>query len=75
MGATIDIRGVSCPMNFVKAKLALDSFEAGEKVEIMVDDGEPVRRVARSLIAEGHKLLEIRDIPGYCRLSLEKGAD
>lgn len=75
MGATIDIRGISCPINFVKAKLALDSFEAGDKVEIMVDDGEPVRSVARSLMAEGHILLEIRDSSGYCLLYLEKGAE
>jgi TusA-related sulfurtransferase len=75
MGSIIDIRGISCPMNFVKAKLALESIEAGEKVDIMIDDGEPVRSVARSLIAEGHKLLEIHDRSGYCLLSMEKGAE
>ncbi|HYS42570.1 MAG TPA: sulfurtransferase TusA family protein, partial [Geobacteraceae bacterium] len=42
---TIDLRGVSCPTNFVKAKLALEMVDAGEVVEFLLDDGEPVKNV------------------------------
>ena len=45
----IDLRGVSCPTNFVKAKLALEDIEAGETAQILLDDGEPVKNVPRSL--------------------------
>lgn len=54
---TLDLRGVSCPTNFIKIKLALEMFEPEELVEILLDEGEPVRNVPRNLKAEGHRLL------------------
>ena len=56
----IDLRGVSCPTNFVKAKLALEDLENGDQARILLDDGEPVKNVPRSLKADGHKLLGLR---------------
>ncbi len=73
--AIIDLRGVACPMNFVKAKLALEMHEAGELVELLLDDGEAVKNVPRSLKAEGHKLLGLKEEDGGYRLSMEKAAD
>jgi TusA-related sulfurtransferase len=70
---TIDLRGVSCPTNFVKAKLALVEIEAGETVRFLLDDGEPVKNVPRSLKAEGHKLLGLKQAEeGHYVLELEK---
>jgi TusA-related sulfurtransferase len=69
---TIDLRGVCCPTNFVKAKLALEMVEAGEVVEFLLDDGEPVKNVPRSLKAEGHKLLGLKEAGGHYVLTLEK---
>jgi TusA-related sulfurtransferase len=72
----IDLRGVSCPTNFVKAKLALEEVENGEKVRLLLDDGEPVKNVPRSLKAEGHKLLGLRQAEdGHYVLELEKVED
>jgi TusA-related sulfurtransferase len=73
--AVIDLRGVACPMNFVKAKLALEMIDAGELVEFLLDDGEAVKNVPRSLKAEGHKLLGLKEEEGGYRLSMEKAAD
>ena len=71
--ATIDLRGVSCPTNFVKAKLALEDIENGQLVEMLLDDGEPVKNVPRSLKAEGHKLLGLtQTAEGHYLLTLEK---
>ncbi|HET6419473.1 MAG TPA: sulfurtransferase TusA family protein [Geobacteraceae bacterium] len=69
---TIDLRGVSCPTNFVKAKLALEMIDSGETVEFFLDEGEPVRNVSRSLKEEGHKLLGLEEKDGYYVLTLEK---
>ena len=70
---TIDLRGISCPTNFVKAKLALEDLENGEQAEIILDDGEPVKNVPRSLKAEGHKLLGLtQSADGHYVLTLEK---
>lgn len=74
--ATIDLRGVSCPTNFVKAKLALDEFDSGDRVEFLLDDGEPVKNVPRSLKSEGHKLLGLRETAeGHYILDVEKGEE
>ena len=73
---TVDLRGVCCPANFVRAKLALEDFEAGESVRILLDDGEAVKNVPRSLKAEGHHLLSLKEAPeGYFILYLKKGED
>ena len=69
----IDLRGVSCPANFVKAKLALEELENGEQATILLDDGEPVKNVPRSLKADGHKLLGLAQTEdGHYILTLEK---
>ena len=65
---TIDLRGVSCPTNFVKAKLALEMIDTGEVVEFLLDDGEPVNVTrARELVDTAHRsakeaLTELRDL-------------
>lgn len=69
---TIDLRGVTCPTNFVKAKLALEMLEAGETVQFLLDDGEPVKNVPRSIKGEGHKLLGLAETAGYYTLTVEK---
>jgi len=69
----IDLRGVSCPTNFVKAKLALEDLENGEIAQILLDDGEPVKNVPRSLKSDGHKLLGLKQADeGHYILELEK---
>ena len=72
---TVDLRGVTCPTNFVKAKLELAAVEAGVSVRFLIDDGEPVKNVPRSLKAEGHRLLSLQEIDGHYALTLEKGVD
>ncbi len=70
---TIDLRGVSCPTNFVKAKLALEDLDVGATAQILLDDGEPVKNVPRSLKADGHKLLGLTQADeGHYILELKK---
>lgn len=73
--AVIDLRGVCCPTNFVKAKLALEMVDAGDVVEFLLDDGEPVKNVPRSLKAEGHRLLSLKEEEGCYRLRVERGEE
>ena len=73
---TIDLRGVSCPTNFVKAKLALEMLETGNSVLFLLDDGEAVKNVPRSLKADGHKLIGLKQTDeGHYILELEKFED
>ena len=70
---TVDLRGVSCPTNFVKAKLALVDVDNGTTVRILLDDGEPVKNVPRSLKADGHQLIGLKQTDeGYYVLELVK---
>ncbi len=55
----IDLRGVACPLNFVKAKLALEEIAIGEILEVLLDGGEPVANVPASFTEQGQELLEV----------------
>lgn len=72
MRNTIDLRGVCCPTNFVKAKLALEMIDNGTIVELLLDGGEPVKNVPRALKDEGHKILSLRETDGFYTLTIEK---
>lgn len=54
----MDLSGVTCPMNFVKAKLRLETMDAGSTLSVILDDGEPIQNVPASLKGEGHEILE-----------------
>jgi len=71
--ATLDLSGVKCPINFVKTKLKLEEMETGQLLEVVVDDGEPIRSVPKSLKDEGHKILKVDDLGGRFKLLIRKG--
>lgn len=72
----LDLSGVLCPMNFVKTKLQLEEMDEGQVLKVIIDDGEPVRNVPRSVKAEGHNILELEEIPdGHYSLLIEKVGD
>ncbi len=68
----LDLRGVSCPLNFVKAKLAIDRIGSGETIELYLDDGEPIVNVTRSLKDEGHQVLLVTPKLNYFEVMVEK---
>ena len=69
----LDLRGVACPMNFVKTKLFLDKMAEGEQVCVLLDQGEPVESVSESVVADGHQLLEsLAQEGGHYRLLIQK---
>ena len=71
-GNLLDLLGVCCPMNFVRTKLAIDKIKAGERIEILLDDGEPIINVTRSVKDEGHRVLNVASENGHFRLLVEK---
>ncbi|HHT9155014.1 MAG: sulfurtransferase TusA family protein [Planctomycetes bacterium] len=70
---SIDLRGVLCPMNFVKTKLKLEEMETGQVLEVFLDDGEPMRSVPRSVKEEGHKVVQVENIGKAYKLLIKKG--
>lgn len=69
----IDLKGVKCPINFVKAKIELSKIQTGEKIAFQLDDGEPINNVPRSIQLEGHEVLKISEnFDGYNLLIVRK---
>jgi len=55
----LDIRGVVCPITFVKTKLALERMASGEVIRVVVDAPSAAENVPRSLDREGHTVLSV----------------
>lgn len=72
VAAVKDLRGVVCPMNFVKTKLELAKIGSGQTLQIFLDDGEPIDNVPRSVAEEGHKILEMNRMADYWSVLIEK---
>ena len=53
----LDLRGVICPYNFVKTKLKLETMNEGQVLSVLLDDGDPIKNVPRSVENEGHTVL------------------
>lgn len=68
----IDLRGIGCPINYIKTKLELERMKAGQILEILLDDGEPILSVPRSAKEDGHKILEINQTGNYFRILVKK---
>ena len=71
--AHLDLRGVVCPINFVKTKLKLEEMHEGEILEIVIDSGEPMANVPRSIKEEGHRIIKVDKFGNHFRLLIEKG--
>jgi tRNA 2-thiouridine synthesizing protein A len=54
---TLDLTGVPCPLNWVKAKLELERMSPGEEIVLLLDPGEPLDSVPRSAREDGHDVL------------------
>ncbi len=67
-----DLRGVACPMNFVKTKVELSKIASGDALKIFLDDGEPIDNVPRSVLGEGHKILKQEQTKEYWTVIIEK---
>lgn len=68
----LDLRGVPCPLNLVKAKLALEKVAVGDILEIEIDDGEPIQNLPVSLGRQGQEILEATRRQSYFCLRVRR---
>jgi tRNA 2-thiouridine synthesizing protein A len=71
----LDLRGVICPYNFVKTKLKLETMEQGQILSVLLDDGDPIRNVPRSVSNEGHTVLSQDRVEGSYRVLIRRRED
>ena len=75
---TLDLRGVACPLNYVKTKVALERLSPGEAIEVWLDHGEPEENVPRSCDEDGYRVISLAEAvdeapPGFVRLVVTTG--
>lgn len=73
--AELDLRGVICPYNFVKTKLKLETMEQGQILSVLLDDGDPIQNVPRSVSSEGHTILSQDRVAGSYRVLIRRRDD
>lgn len=70
--AELDLRGVICPYNFVKTKLKLETMGSGQILSVLLDDGDPIKNVPRSVSDDGHAVLSQERIQQSYRVMIRK---
>lgn len=68
----LDLRGIECPLNFVKTKIQLEKMQSSEILEVLLDPGEAIESVPQGVIEEGHQILEQLQINDYFRVVIKK---
>jgi tRNA 2-thiouridine synthesizing protein A len=70
----LDITAETCPMTFVRTRLALDRMQQGQVLQVLMKGDEPLRNVPRTATEQGHAVLELVELDGgLARLRLRKG--
>nr|WP_255466938.1 sulfurtransferase TusA family protein [Roseicella aquatilis] len=70
----IDITTDTCPMTFVRTRLALDRMQSGATLLIRLRGDEPRKNLPRSAAEQGHAVLAQQELEdGTTLLLLRKG--
>lgn len=69
---TKNLRGVSCPLNFVKTKIELSALKSGDLLEVWLDDGQPIQNVPGSIRNEGHEVVSVTQTGEYWKVLIRK---
>jgi TusA-related sulfurtransferase len=70
----IDITAETCPMTFVRTRLALDTIQPGEILLVRLQGADPLANVPRAAADQGHEPLELLEQPdGTWLLVIQKG--
>jgi tRNA 2-thiouridine synthesizing protein A len=71
--ATLDITAETCPMTFVRVRLALDRMAPGQVLLVRLKGAEPLRNVPRTATEQGHAVLRQQPDGEAMLLWLRKG--
>lgn len=68
----LDLKGIECPYNYIKAKLYLEDIEKDSTVMIYLDEGEPINNVPASLENDGHQVVLKERVNGHYMVLVRK---
>jgi tRNA 2-thiouridine synthesizing protein A len=70
----IDITAETCPMTFVRTRLALDTLETGQILLVRLAGDDPLKNVPRAAADQGHDPLDLtQQSDGTWLLVIQKG--
>ena len=73
IASRLDITAETCPMTFVRTRLALDRLAPGELLEVLLRGDEPRDSVPRTTRSLGHEIVRSDDLDnGVTRLLIRK---
>ncbi len=61
---TLDITREHCPMTFVKTKIELSRLSAGDTLEVLLSEGEPLDNVPRNAQEQGYEVVSVEHVEG-----------
>jgi TusA-related sulfurtransferase len=56
VAATLDVTQLTCPLTWVKTKLALERMAPGDELIVLCPEGEALENVPRSAREAGHEV-------------------
>ena len=68
----LDLRGVACPGNAVRARLVMAGFPAGRPLDFYLDEGSPIENVPGALVADGVTVVSRKKKGNYWVLTVVK---
>ena len=70
---TLDITKEHCPMTFVKTKIELSKLQAGDILEVLLSEGEPLDNVPRNAKEQGYDVIAAEHVEGTTyRVTIKK---
>jgi TusA-related sulfurtransferase len=70
MHATLDLRGIRCPLSWARAKVKLETLARGTELTLILDDPRGVRDIPRAAEAEGYAVAEAIREGAWWRLTI-----
>jgi len=74
IAATLDIKGMQCPMPLYWARSQVDTLKPGEMLEVLATDPATIPNFEAFCRQTGHRLVEASENDGDFRLLIEKTA-
>ncbi len=70
--ATVDAKGLVCPMPILKAKKGIDSVEAGQILELFATDPGSMADFRAWTKSTGHELIEAKEASGVYKYLIRR---
>ena len=72
MNHFLDITKDHCPMTFVKVKVKMAKLMPGDRLEVLLTEGQPLKNVPKSAKEQGFKVISVQPNGEFHKIVIEK---